>query len=403
MIAGSVLIWSFSIISLTLYSIFQLLKIIICKYTPSSLSSWRSFRSRVFVLPMGITLLACKDQTGLVEKKETFFRLNDKYPAEFSIHGVENLMQEKLNTEEKEEEAMKMNCNKPILRKNKALRLVIPEISLREMRKEEYQNEFEIQGRDYCLASRRGKREIMEDGYGIIHDIMGDSKQAFFGVFDGHGGRAAMEHVVENLGKNIVSALGEVVQNGEDGRLENAIKEGYSLTDKDFLRQDVSSGACAATALLKNGELYVANAGDCRVVLSRNGVARALTSDHHVNREDERFRIENSGGNLSYRNGVWRVQGSLAVTRAIGDVHLKEWVISEPEIEKIRLTADCEFLIIASDGLWEKVGNQEAVDLISRENRSIQSCKKLIQVSSSRGGRDDITVMVVDLQSFKIL
>ncbi|KAI3931817.1 hypothetical protein MKW98_012227 [Papaver atlanticum] len=403
MIAGSVLIWSFSIISLTLYSLFQLLKIIICKYTPSSLSSWRSFRSRVFVLPMGITLLACKDQTGSVEKKETFFRLNDKYPAEFSIHGVENLMQEKLNTEEKEEESMKMNCNKPILRKNKALRLVIPEISLREMRKEEYQKEFEIQGRDYSLASRRGKREIMEDGYGIIHDIMGDSKQAFFGVFDGHGGRAAMEYVVENLGKNIVSALGEVVQNGEDGQLENAIKEGYSLTDKDFLRQDVSSGACAATALLKNGELYVANAGDCRVVLSRNGVARALTSDHHVNREDERFRIQNSGGNLSYRNGVWRVQGSLAVTRAIGDVHLKEWVISEPEIEKIRLTTDCEFLIIASDGLWEKVGNQEAVDLISRENWCIQSCKKLIQVSSSRGGRDDITVMVVDLQSFKIL
>ncbi|RZC62695.1 hypothetical protein C5167_024469 [Papaver somniferum] len=391
MIAGSVLIWSFSIISLTLYSIFQLLKIIICKYTPSSLSPWRSFRSRVSVLPMGITLLACKDQTGLTEKKETFLSLNDKYPAE------------KLYTEEKEEESMKMNCNKSILRKKKALKLVIPEISLREMRKEEYQNEFEIQGGDYCLASRRGRREIMEDGYGVINDIMGDPKQAFFGVFDGHGGRAAMEYVVENLGKNIVSALGEVVQNGEDGQLENAIKEGYTLTDKDFLRQDVSSGACAATALLKNGELYVANAGDCRVVLSRNGVAHALTSDHHVNREDERFRIQNSGGNLSYRNGVWRVQGSLAVTRAIGDVHLKEWVISEPEIEKIRLTTDCEFLIIATDGLWEKVGNQEAVDLISRENRSIQSCKKLIQLSSSRGGRDDITVMVVDLQTFKIL
>ncbi|KAI3997020.1 hypothetical protein MKX01_021296 [Papaver californicum] len=114
-----------------------------------------------------------------------------------------------------------------------------------------------------------------------------------------------MEYVVENLGKNIVSALGEVVQNGKDGQLENAIKEGYSLTDKDFLRQSAYintlqsriSGACAATVLLKNGEVYVANAGDCRVVLSRNGVAHALTSDHHVNREDERFQIENSGGN----------------------------------------------------------------------------------------------------------
>lgn len=55
------------------------------------------------------------------------------------------------------------------------------------------------------------------------------------------------------------------------------------------------------------------------------------------------------------RNGVWRVQGSLAVSRAIGDMHLKEWIISEPEIKKRPLTSDCEFLIMASDGLWDKV------------------------------------------------
>ncbi|MCL7029449.1 hypothetical protein MKW94_015975 [Papaver nudicaule] len=398
----SVLMWSFSILSLSLYSSIQLLRLstIICKYTPS-LSSWRILLTRVFVHPKGIALLACNDQTDLVEKKqETSLRLNEKHPG-FISNGVENLiLQKTFNTEEEEEEESMKMISKSMVRKKKALRLVIPETSLREMRKEEYQKEYEIQGRDYCLASRRGKREIMEDGYGVINDIMEDSKQAFFGVFDGHGGRAAMEYVVENLGKNIVSALGEIVQNGEDGRLEKAIKEGYSLTDKDFLRQDVSSGACATTVLMKNGELYAANAGDCRVVLSRNGVAYALTSDHTVNREDERFRIENSGGNLSYRNGAWRVQGSLAVTRAIGDVHLKEWVISEPEIERIKLTTDCEFLIIASDGLWEKVGNQEAVDLISRENGSIQSCKKLLP---PRGGRDDITVMVVDLGNFKIL
>lgn len=55
------------------------------------------------------------------------------------------------------------------------------------------------------------------------------------------------------------------------------------------------------------------------------------------------------------RNGVWRLQGSLSVSRAIGDQHLKEWVISEPEIKKIRLTSECEFLVVASDGLWDKV------------------------------------------------
>lgn len=54
-------------------------------------------------------------------------------------------------------------------------------------------------------------------------------------------------------------------------------------------------------------------------------------------------------------NGVWRVQGSLAISRAIGDAHMKEWVTSEPEINRVALSTDCEFLIIASDGLWDKV------------------------------------------------
>lgn len=61
------------------------------------------------------------------------------------------------------------------------------------------------------------------------------------------------------------------------------------------------------------------------------------------------------GGFVHDCNGVWRVQGSLAISRAIGDLHLKEWIISEPEIRSLPLTSDCEFLIMASDGLWDKV------------------------------------------------
>lgn len=58
---------------------------------------------------------------------------------------------------------------------------------------------------------------------------------------------------------------------------------------------------------------------------------------------------------MSCCNGVWRVQDSLAVSRAIGDINMKQWIISEPETKKLQLTRDCEFLIMASDGLWDKV------------------------------------------------
>ncbi|ONK73150.1 uncharacterized protein A4U43_C04F27790 [Asparagus officinalis] len=282
---------------------------------------------------------------------------------------------------------------------------------------------FKVDGRSgYWLASRKGTRgHAMEDGYRILTNINGASRQAFFGVFDGHGGRAAMEFVREKLADNIVAARGRAamefvrekladnivaaladLQHEDDQSLEVAVKKGYLATDTEFLSQGVRSGACVATVLLKDGELVASNVGDCRVVVSKNGVADALTSDHRASREDERIRIENSGGYVSCQNGVWRVQDSLAISRAIGDESLKKWISSEPETSKIHLTPDYEFLIIASDGLWDKVCNQEAVDIVLRHKEySIQSsCKALVDLASSRGSRDDITVMLVDFQSF---
>ncbi|XP_020588016.1 probable protein phosphatase 2C 77 [Phalaenopsis equestris] len=264
---------------------------------------------------------------------------------------------------------------------------------------EDVGRDIEVEGSGYCLASRRGTRHMMEDGYGVMTNIHGDSKQAFFGVFDGHGGRAAVDFLSEKLGNNIITAVEEVEEENED-RLKLAIKAGYLLTDNEFINKGVSSGACAATVLLKNGELHVSNVGDCRVVMSRKGIADALTTDHRPGREDERARIENLGGYVSFHNGVWRVQDSLAISRAIGDVNLKEWIISEPETRRLQLTQDCEFLIMASDGLWDKVSNQEAVDVVMKKGNSMQTCKELVEISCNRGNRDDITVMVVDLQTF---
>ncbi|KAF5741944.1 hypothetical protein HS088_TW10G00952 [Tripterygium wilfordii] len=272
-----------------------------------------------------------------------------------------------------------------------------PELDFGGMNNRELESrEIEVEGRDFCLASKKGRRDVMEDGYSAIVDISGNPKQAFFAVIDGHGGCAAVDYVSENLGKNILKALENV---GEED-VNEAIRGGYLVTDSEFLSKGVGSGACAASVFLRNGELNVANLGDCRVVLSRKGVAHTLTNDHSLRREDERLRIDNSGGFVCCRNGVWRIQGSLAVSRAIGDQHLKEWVISEPDIINFPLSSDCEFLIMASDGLWDKVSEQEAVDVVLGDDKnSVESCKKLVEISCSRGNMDDITVMVINLRN----
>lgn len=357
-----------------------------------------SWASRSFIDRLGECLVAeeCSHETGFPSKRRR---------GEKGLHESTDIMQKiSLGCGVQEEGEVKKGSVK--VRKRPA-RIVVPEFCPgfdqfceRGGRLEE--KEIEEEGRDYCLASKKGKREVMEDGYGVMVDIQGDPQQAFFTVIDGHGGRAAVDYVAENLGKNIVKALENIEDSKHgDNQLQQAIHGGYLVTDEGFLSKDVSSGACAASVLLKDGELHAANVGDCRVVLSRNGVAEPLTNDHRLCREDERSRIENSGGYVHCINGVWRVQGSLAVSRAIGDLHLKEWIISEPEIKKLHLTSDCKFLIMASDGLWDKlVNDQEAVDLVLREKNPLESCKKLVDLSTNRGNKDDITVMVINLQRF---
>lgn len=112
--------------------------------------------------------------------------------------------------------------------------------------------------------------------------------QSLFGVFDGHGGAKAAEFAAENLDKNIID---EVMRRG-DVEIEEAVKKGYLNTDSDFLKEDVRSGSCCVTALIRKGNLVVSNAGDCRAVISRGGVAEGLTSDHRPSRKEEKDRIE---------------------------------------------------------------------------------------------------------------
>lgn len=112
--------------------------------------------------------------------------------------------------------------------------------------------------------------------------------QAFFGVYDGHGGSKAAEFAANNLDKK---AMAEVSRRCGEA-IEEAIREAYLTTDMDFLKEDLSGGTCCVTAMIHKGDLFVSNAGDCRAVLSRGGVAEALTSDHQPSRLDERDRIE---------------------------------------------------------------------------------------------------------------
>ncbi|CAL0307741.1 unnamed protein product [Lupinus luteus] len=260
----------------------------------------------------------------------------------------------------------------------------------------------EAEGDGFSVYCKRGRREYMEDRYSAADNLRGESKMAFFGVFDGHGGAKAAEFAAKNLEKNV---LDEVIISDEED-IEEAVKRGYLNTDSDFLKEDLNGGSCCVTALIRNGNLVVSNAGDCRAVISRSGVAEALTSDHRPSREDEKERIETLGGYVDLCRGVWRIQGSLAVSRGIGDRHMKQWVTAEPETKVLRIEPEYDLLILASDGLWDKVSNQEAVDIArpffvgNSKPQPLLACKKLVDLSVSRGSMDDTSVMVIKLEHY---
>ncbi|XP_071707217.1 probable protein phosphatase 2C 25 [Rutidosis leptorrhynchoides] len=262
--------------------------------------------------------------------------------------------------------------------------------------------EIDEEGEAYSVYCKRGRHGAMEDRYSAVVGLQGDSKQALFGVFDGHGGAKAVKFAAKNLSNNIMS---QVANKCED-EIVDAIREGYLVTNSEFIKEDVSGGACSVTALIRKGNLIVSNAGDCRAVMSRGGTAEALTVDHKPSRKDEKDRIENLGGYVDCRNGVWRIQGSLAVSRAIGDKDLTKWVIAEPETRIIKIRPECEFLILASDGIWDKVSNQEAIDIVRpycvgiKKPDLTSACKKLVGLSTTRGSYDDISVMVIRLLDF---
>ncbi|XP_038716482.1 probable protein phosphatase 2C 9 isoform X2 [Tripterygium wilfordii] len=222
-------------------------------------------------------------------------------------------------------------------------------------------------------------------------DIQGH-ELGLFAIYDGHLGDAVPAYLQKHLFSNILKEGNFWVEPNR------AIAKAYERTDEAILSQSADlgrGGSTAVTAILINGQrLWVANVGDSRAVLSRGGQALQMTVDHEPN--TERGIIENKGGFVSNLPGdVPRVNGQLAVSRAFGDKSLKTHLRSDPDIQDIDIDNSVELLILASDGLWKVMANQEAVDIARKVKDPQKAAKKLIVEAVKRESADDISCVVV--------
>ncbi|CAA0829317.1 Protein phosphatase 2C 7 [Striga hermonthica] len=264
-----------------------------------------------------------------------------------------------------------------------------------------------------------------------------------FGVFDGHGGwqvsdycreymhlaladevRVAREKLpAEVFGHNLNEQWLKIFRNCFK-RLDDEVggfARGNGESDDSPVNPIApdSVGSTAVVAVVCTTHVIVANCGDSRAVLNRGKVPVPLSVDHRPNREDECARIEGSGGKVINWDGP-RVSGVLAVSRSIGDRHLRPHVIADPELMIVPRTKEDECLILASDGLWDVMTNEEACDLARKrillwhkkngptlpqerghgvDPAAQDAADYLSRFALQRGSRDNISVIVVDLKA----
>ncbi|ODQ64717.1 protein serine/threonine phosphatase 2C [Nadsonia fulvescens var. elongata DSM 6958] len=148
------------------------------------------------------------------------------------------------------------------------------------------------------------------------------------------------------------------------------------------------------TTAARHRMLYTANVGDSRIILCRGGKALRLSYDHKGTDKYEASRITNAGGIMI--NG--RVNGMLAVTRALGDTYVKEFVTGHPytTVTKINALTD-EFLIVACDGLFDVCKDQQAVDLVRNIRDPKAASQALVDYALDNFSSDNLSVMVIRL------
>lgn len=270
----------------------------------------------------------------------------------------------------------------------------------------------------------------------------------FYGVYDGHGGsqvanycrdkiHMALEEEISNIKDNLVDGSDSdprqvywenvftscfVNVDGEVGGTRSRGVRNKHVDSSNLNFEPVAPetvGSTAVVAVVCSSHIIVANCGDSRAVLCRGKEAIPLSTDHKPNREDEYARIKASGGKVFEWNGH-RVFGVLAMSRSIGDRYLKPSVIPEPEVMFVPRAREDECLIMASDGLWDVMTNEEACEVVRKRlliwhkkngtqpiaNRGLgvdpaaqSAAEYLTNLALQKGSEDNISVIVVDLKS----
>ncbi|XP_058021207.1 protein phosphatase 1B isoform X1 [Ahaetulla prasina] len=273
-------------------------------------------------------------------------------------------------------------------------------------------------GLRYGLSSMQGWRVEMEDAHtavvGIPHGL---EDWSFFAVYDGHAGSRVANYCSNHLLEHITNnedfrgteqpgcALEPSVENVKSGIRTGFLKIDEYMRNFSDLRNGMDrSGSTAVGVMISPEHIYFINCGDSRAVLYRNGQVCFSTQDHKPCNPREKERIQNAGGSVM----IQRVNGSLAVSRALGDYDYKcvdgkgpteQLVSPEPEVYEIVRAEEDEFIVLACDGIWDVMSNEELCEFVKSRLEVSDDlekvCNWVVDTCLHKGSRDNMSIVLV--------
>lgn len=217
-----------------------------------------------------------------------------------------------------------------------------------------------------AVSSCQGWRMSQEDNHSMILDLPGQHKASFFAVYDGHGSARVSKHASEGLWRHLTENEMYI-----KGNFKEALEGAFLTFDREVNESYNAqlAGTTAVCILIVDNIIYCANIGDSRAVASVNCECIPLSHDHKPENPQELKRILNAGG---YVLGN-RVNGNLALSRAFGDFHYKgndqlppeQQIVSPcPDVKRIELNDDVDFIVLACDGIWDVLSSEEVVKFV---------------------------------------
>ena len=293
------------------------------------------------------------------------------------------------------------------------------------MHKHKHKDKHPIMKGSIGCASYKGHKSDAayknQDRACVVYPFMSDFSKVMLCMYDGHGpaGDSVAEWIMDRL-PNKLSEMAEDNPNcfGE-ADIAATMHTAFHAVDDELRDHDHSgsSGTTAMVAVLCDGRVWTAHAGDTRCVVARETIcgmsSYALTTDHKPDDENERSRIREAGGivtRASESSGPARVRppsqqhGGLAMSRSLGDHHMRTaGVDPSPDVGCYSIEPNDKWLIIATDGLWDFITHEEACRLVWEARGDVnRACILLIATAAKKWRlkghyRDDITVILVDV------